>query len=301
MEYINIIVLVIVLIPTISIFFKAYRRPTSKNSSVLLSYYSEFGYLHKGSENLLPDGSGHINLLLVSKPKTPIKQSLVIDLVYLPFTTNIRLLAIPKNSKNRINPSFGNSLMEPVSLEGDFPNFFSLYSNKNQGTEARYVLDPAAMAFVVDVCKKYSWEIVNNELIFVSDNGLDPETLQKFISEIRPSIEVPAETLHMDTRKEYIPSFLRQLKCPICQSKTKYISGSTYKCPNGHGRLVTGKELNQLSKQNPTKIKLISDNSDRDIKCPNCSQLMTKLYYRGATIDSCINCPFRWLDNGEFN
>ncbi|MCA9347863.1 zf-TFIIB domain-containing protein [Candidatus Saccharibacteria bacterium] len=186
-------------------------------------------------------------------------------------------------------------------LEGDFPNYFNLYSNNNQGTEVRYFMDPTAMAFVVDVCKKYSWEIVNDELIIVSESGVDTEEIKNFISEIQPKIEVPASNLHPNLRGEYKLAFLRKVQCPICKTRTDRMPDNTHKCPQGHGHLVTGSDLVRLAKLKPLDITIAKGKNDhnRNLKCPNCQQIMATIKYKSFNLDTCINCPYRWLDDDE--
>ena len=91
--------------------------------------------------------------------------------VQLPFVTKIHLLAITKRddmSQFRIDKI--NSVMESVSLEGDYDKYFTLYAEKGTQTDARYVLDPKAMAFTIDFCKSHSWEIRESEFYFVQEN-----------------------------------------------------------------------------------------------------------------------------------
>lgn len=58
----------------------------------------------------------------------------------------------------------------PASLEGDFPDYFSLFCGTNHQVEVREVLDPTTMAFLVDFCQREDWELFKNILYFASNN-----------------------------------------------------------------------------------------------------------------------------------
>ncbi|HLC91627.1 MAG TPA: hypothetical protein VJC09_01085 [Candidatus Saccharimonadales bacterium] len=60
--------------------------------------------------------------------------------------------------------------LEPASLEGDFPNYFSLYCSHDDQMELRQVLNPATMAFLVDFCKHEDWELFQDTLYFAQNN-----------------------------------------------------------------------------------------------------------------------------------
>ena len=278
---------------------RRYRRPLLSNSSVLLTYFTQNAELFPGRHNLLANGAGHITFVSHERVGLLKASSAVIDVAYLPFSTDMRLLAVPTTAPEQINPTLGNSGMETVVLEGDFPSYFSLYANKGQGVQARYILDPATMAYVVDFCGKHYWELVNNELIFVTEKGMTKEEMVKFIEQIRPAIEIPADMVDPDVRREYKPAFLQQVTCPICSSTLQYEQHG-FRCTNGHGSLVTGGSLMKLARSSKGYTDVDFD-TDSIISCPQCGQQMVKLDYNLAyTIDSCVNCPYRWLDAGEF-
>jgi uncharacterized protein YbaR (Trm112 family) len=285
-----VIIVVVLIVGGLAAYLRKYRRPSHPSSSVLLSYYSEYQAITPVAKRRLSDGSGHLVMM-------SIKHSVSIDIIYLSFTTQMRLLAIPTETGVQINPSIGKSLMEPVVLEGDFPNYFNLYSNNKQGFLARYVLDPKAMAFVVDFCNKHSWELINNELIFVSTVGISEEEIVRFIQEIRPAVEVPGQKVDAQVREEYKHQFFKVLACPICGANVLN-QGDVYPCPNGHGKLLTGRELSEISRD---KLNINSNENDeaRVLGCPNCKNQMVQVNFGGIVIDSCINCPYRWLDTGE--
>jgi hypothetical protein len=67
---------------------------------------------------------------------------------------------------------------------------------------------------------------------------------------------------------------------------------------------MSGGLLGQISEikindENP----IVSPQINKQINCPNCHKTMTKLNYNntGILIDSCSNCPYRWLDRGEIS
>jgi Zn-finger nucleic acid-binding protein len=202
--------------------------------------------------------------------------------------------------------------MERVTLEGNFSSYFDIYAAKGQQVAVRQTLEPDAMAFVVDYCRSHFWEINSSELYIVATDS-DPskgekitllDQSQKFIDEIKPALlpgQPGAAAIHHEIPYgEYDgPSLL----CPICQ-KTMTLVGNSHICPDGHGILVTGAVLDKLH-DNELDLKLDIDPSKtaehKQLTCPNCHNPMEPTQYQGGAvqIDSCTNCPYRWLDAGE--
>lgn len=58
------------------------------------------------------------------------------------------------------------ALMEPIELEGDFPDYFKVYCDKAHKLELLQVLDPATMQFLVEYCQHEQWELFGNTLYF---------------------------------------------------------------------------------------------------------------------------------------
>ncbi len=300
---------------TVSIFYFRYKRKNRQinvtNSPILLTYYTE-GTL------LIPAKKGKFGDLNYSAFVTlPIYMdssgtSALIFRVELPFYSSIHLLGIPKKTGAiRLDPTKGNSVMERIDLEGNYSQFFDLFCEHNMQESARYVLDPEAMIFTLDFCQSQNWELVDNDLYFVKSNGMhdpnDPtyllDDILTFVKEIRPAVEKPLTDLQKSISTPYGEDRRNDLLCPFCnsilQNNSKYFS-----CPNGHGTLISGKSLANLKNgkltipYNGIPYKRI----ENTIKCPSCGNIMNKVKYDGGTtiIDSCIKCPYRWLDAGEY-
>ncbi len=88
--------------------------------------------------------------------------------------------------------------LEPASLEGDFPDYFSLYCTKDYQIELREVLDPATMAFLVDFCQREDWELFEDTVYFAENNvnkghGADNTSLvddaQQFVKKALPVLQ----------------------------------------------------------------------------------------------------------------
>lgn len=104
--------------------------------------------------------------------------------------------------------------LEPASLEGDFPEYFSLYCSKEHQVELRQVLDPATMAFLVDYCKRQDWELIGDTLFFIQSSlhskadqndttrSNNVEDAQNFITKVLPTLQrmkgIPASTPRAD-------------------------------------------------------------------------------------------------------
>jgi hypothetical protein len=69
--------------------------------------------------------------------------------------------------------------LAPAGLEGDFPDFFSLYCRPTEQVAVREILDPSNMAFLVDYCKREDWEIFDNTLYFAQNNAFRKDNEQK--------------------------------------------------------------------------------------------------------------------------
>ena len=164
---------------------------TDPNTSVLLTYYLS------DLQNIIGSGEKEVNgLKYTAFAAQNIEAASIIYCVQLPFATKLHLLGVPKrDAVVQLNPDTGGSLMERVDLEGDYQNYFTLFAEKKQQVEARYTLDPAAMAFTVDFCRSHNWEIINKELYFLQSGANEPsdptdmfKDITTFIEQIRPAI-----------------------------------------------------------------------------------------------------------------
>ncbi len=104
--------------------------------------------------------------------------------------------------------SLMSKLPEHIKLEGDFDKEFNLTIKKGYEIEALEIFTPDVMAELMDRCRKFSLEIVNNHL-FVYDNkvvenkaDLDAfygvvryfaETLGPVLARMKPALEAQAE------------------------------------------------------------------------------------------------------------
>lgn len=293
---------------------RKHRSPAIADSSVLLSYYTE------GVE-ILPikkgavDGMRYSVLATVSKNITARdSDSAVLIAVDLPFRTKIHLVGISKKSgTTALRPDGKSGIMEKVILEGDYHNYFTLYTEKGSQQEARYVLDPKAMVFTIDFCQSHNWEIIRDTLYFLQETGSkskdDPTHMEQdivtFIKEIKPAVIDVNTPLQEHIRTPYGEDRREHLKCPICQ-ELLINNVQFYSCPSKHGFLINGKNLTKLLNKEimidaSTYIK--SQKRHEKIKCPSCGMYMKIIAYNGGdpTIDSCSNCPYRWLDYDEIS
>ncbi len=279
------------------------RGTTIANTSVLLSYYTE-------SETLLPIATGEIASMPYSAISS-VQLDMLLFRVELDFSSKLHLLGIPKNHDvTQLDPANAQSLMERVSLEGDYDNYFSLYCEKGQQQQSRYILDPKAMAFTVDFCRSHNWEILDNELYFVqasSDNPNDPtvmfDDIATFVSTIKPALATPLTEQQQRTATPYGAERRRQLPCPICTTAMPNSDG-LFVCPSGHGVLLNTVKLHQLRTGAITApvIANAQPPAERhDLSCPSCKQQMIKVPYNGGLfdMDTCTNCQYRWLDAPE--
>lgn len=299
--------------------YRYYRRkkraPVFSNAPILLAYYSEGAkemlMIHKGKTG---DMDYQAMLILGNQDGIINPGQAILFRVELPFTTKVHLLGIPKKSgATQLNPANGKGIMERVSLEGDYDNYFTLFTEKNMQSQSRYVLDPKAMVFTVDFCQSHNWEIIDDELYFVRGRGSksaqDPtlmyDDVVKFVEEIRPAIAEAPSRLKLNLHPKHRELLAaHNYKCPACQAGLVDNKGS-YRCPSGHGLLLRGfmlpdvKQGKIVNPHLPDAVRQLP----KDIDCPVCGYPMARVPYAGSKtiIDSCVNCPFRWLDAGELH
>lgn len=92
------------------------------------------------------------------------------------------------------------------------------------------------------------------------------------------------------------------MNCPICE--TPLLQEQAYFiCPRGHGSLLSGGQLDKLKDRPIAEANLSSTEpiKPKQLVCPHCGGSMAKVNYDDSEIfiDSCTQCPYRWLDAGE--
>lgn len=282
-------------------------------TSVLLSYYTDGALVQPLVEGRNGDMQYSALLILnaAARTKGVLEDNALLYQVALPFESKIHLLGIPKKSgATQLDPT-GSGLMEKVELEGDFDDYFSLFCEKGMQVDARYVLNPKVMAFVVDFCQSHNWEIVGNELYFLQETGTGAagdhtdmfKDINAFVAQIRPVIEQPLTDAEKQAITPYGEDSRTDLKCPVC-GQVLTNTGQYFACPKGDGALVNGRLLPELI----SKPERVSDPQDipaisrmKPLVCPSCGATMQHVAYEFSKviIDSCPNCPYRWLDAGE--
>lgn len=278
----------------------------SKNSSTLLSSFMK-GEVFNSMQMITPDNNAVLSVMVTDNPNLYNVKSHTLYMVSLPFPTTAHLVGIP--TKYRVfPPDPERDHMEPIVLEGDYPNYFQLFTDTGQQSESRYALDPKAMLFTVEFCSNYWWEIHDNTLYFVSQVGAPSlEVIDQFIKEIKPAIESKVKIVEKPEKLSYTHRKAKPLNCPICSDQL--IDGGPFlECPNGHGLLMSGKSLAGIRQytlsQISSMISVPSKNPDSrpaKLTCPYCSSEMKTSQFQtlDITLDLCNKCGYRWLDTGE--
>lgn len=276
-------------------------RDSFKIGSVLLAHYATSSMLSL-KEGPLRDGA-YFNAITTGNK--------LLYTVQLPFQTELHILALAHSSgmdEGLVGSALRSGVMTEVVLEGDFPNYFHLYTSPGQEARTRYILDPEAMGNVIDFCRTNSWELLNDELYVImtpdSKKVVTLSEIEAFIAQIRPVVADASTVLHHQHRMSKKQASLQlKVKCPLCQAPLIHKS-DWYECPHGHGYLLTGQELVKMRRKQLT----VPDEHTPDvhvphpaIACPVCAVQMVPIpYVYGQTIiDSCQNCQYRWLDGGE--
>jgi len=228
----------------------------------------------------------------------------------LPFNTQAHLIGLSRQhhiDRLQFESFLLANGMQKIELEGNFPDYFDLYAPPGQEIAVREVLTPESMAFVVDYCSSHFWEINSAELYIVAtENDQDNQNIiaasQQFMEEIKPAL-LPGEAgaapvHHAAPYGEYDGP---ALPCPIC-SQTMTMQDNWQLCPAGHGVLISGRDIIRLRHR---QLQIPADAAKAvahgSLTCPNCHFQMEEVDYQdsGVKIDSCENCPFRWLDANE--
>ncbi len=292
------IVAILCLLTIIRGIYKRAIRPVSKEAPVLL-IGSTRGEVINGHQGSTPAGLP-FTYLVTGKDLFSENATYGVFAVYLPFKTKAHIVGIPKGGSNVWIVSQG-SAMEPVTLEGDYPDYFELYADIGQQADSRYVLDPKAMVFTIDFCKSTNWEIANSTLYFYSQDDLPSfEIVDKFVEEIRPAVEVASPKNF--SRIPYGHTKVMTLHCPIC-NKNLVDGESWMECPDQHGLLLSGKQMKDYNGEPSVAQKTLVhiDGRKRKLTCPYCSSHMNPSKYQDTniTIDICSKCVYRWIDSQE--
>jgi len=171
------------------------------NDAMIMAYYTKGHSLMNVSAGQA-DGMAYSAFLTTKMQQGTYKDEqntdaeAIIYNLHLPFNTQGHLIGISK--KYAVSGEFLESFliqsgMEEIVLEGDFVDAFKLYAADNQDVIARYILDPAAMAFVMDYCANNFWEIAGTEMYFVAESsqkgGMDIlKSTAQFVQEIKPAV-----------------------------------------------------------------------------------------------------------------
>lgn len=285
----------------------------SQDDSEIIAFYSAGHSLARASRG---DLNGMTYATYITTPGDTsaefVNDLAVINVLDLPFNTSTYLIGLSKQHKiDRMK--FDNFVtangMEKVVLEGDFRDYFDVYAAKDQQIEAREVLNPKSMAFAVDFCKSHFWEINHSELYFAassSDKGGDNAFQEAidFVGQIKPALrpgDPGAPVVHHEV--PYGEYDGPPLNCPIC-NKPMTTNSLWHTCPDGHGILISGRELDALHEH---VINIPSDPAKSrkhgQLTCPNSHDPMEQVDYEGTGINiiSCPNCPYRWLDANEIS
>lgn len=95
-----------------------------------------------------------------------IKPGATILALTLPFRSSVHLAGLGMPQNNTVDSLARKAGLQPVVLEGDFPDYFRLYCGTNEQIDLLTVIDPSDMAFLVDYCQKENWEVIGNTIYF---------------------------------------------------------------------------------------------------------------------------------------
>jgi hypothetical protein len=84
--------------------------------------------------------------------------------VQLGYKTGIHVVATGDKAGPTVAMAASRAWLTPVRLEGDFPAYFQMYCSTDKEIELLTIFDPADMAYFVDFCRLYNFEIFHDTL-----------------------------------------------------------------------------------------------------------------------------------------
>lgn len=292
------------------------NRSQQTNRALILSYYTkgyELKLINRDSiENMnysIYTTSSFVNQNPDEPIQTNTEPGAMIYNLALPFNTQAHIVGISKKytiSNFLIQDYMLLHDLEGINLEGNFSDEFAIYARKDQGSITQYILDPAAMAFISDYCKNNFWEIVGDEMYIVSgadqQNGMIflKDSLE-FVRQIKPALiktQSGEEPVHHELPYGVYDG--GELPCPLC-NKPMTVKEKWLECPDHDGILINGRYLVEMHDKKLQPPVSSAPKQHGDIKCPSCQSAMQRVNYQNNNIfiDTCPNCPFRWLDSDE--
>jgi|GEM_PF-2754930 len=98
------------------------------------------------------------------------------------------------------------------------------------------------------------------------------------------------------------------MNCPNCSRALIKTEFKSFVCPDGHGALVTPRQLRYkdtevIESTDLGRPEMVAPQRAHRIACPHCTKEMFIVNYSnsGILIDSCMDCHYRWIDAGELH
>ena len=116
----------------------------------------------------------------------------VMMLISLDRNTHMHIVAIGSQSGliSQSGQAISGKWLEPVSLEGDFPDHFQMYCTRGKQMETRQVFGPETMANFVDFCRAYNFELFESSVyISVAEDADDTGDSTTMVTDITDFIE----------------------------------------------------------------------------------------------------------------
>jgi Zn-finger nucleic acid-binding protein len=251
---------------------------------------------------------------MAGKISNAVASGAVIYAIDLDFNTQAHIIGVGKSTpadRTSIIEALHDYKMEKVELEGDFSDYFDVFCAPGQQVQVRYVFNPEGMATFEKYVKDNCWEVVGDQLYVVGNamqalqGSLQGDDViaesSTFIQSVSPAIKGSLPGAPVKHEASYGDYNGPVLNCPTCQ-KPMAMEHNIHVCPDGHGILISGRELLQLH-DGSLKLQVTAPRPQQHgaLMCPFCKhEMLISNYLEGKTvIDSCPNCTFRWLDADE--
>lgn len=315
---VSVVVLVIFVVVTLAIIglvlYVQLRSPrrkvqkilaTDERTPILMSMASMDDDLVLLADGYTPDDLRYTYLMALGLIYSP-RSVYGLYIVELPFTSAAHLVGISKSLSVKVPIEKQQSVLEALSLEGDYQDYFTVFVDRGEQVSGRYVLDPKAMQFTTEFAEHYHWEIVDDTLLFLSNTELPSyELVDQFVRDIRPAIDGGRPRSRNSHELPYVTLKPLHMDCPICSLRMQP-ADEWLACPDRHGILVTGEQLLKLREQADPKLLLQALQHDetyqaRQLICPFCKATMHAEPYQNTQlfVDICDSCRYRWIDDDE--
>lgn len=113
-------------------------------------------------------------------------------------TTGMHIIAYGDKSRlpENLTGSLDTKFVEPVVLEGDFPEYFHMLCNPDAQAAVREVFAPDVMVHFIDFCRAYDFELFHEALyVSVAEGAVDTQDKTSLAADLETFLHENGDTL----------------------------------------------------------------------------------------------------------